>query len=175
MFRKSIISLVLCAALLLIISTLAVAKGGGLGINQAGMETPTLMAESQPTPFPDLPLSGAQSGTCPMMGGGGMTGSMSGMSTGGMAGMNMSGTSGMTGMSGMQGTAGMSMGAMSGMNATGMNGMAMNLSTPWYNNPWLLLGWVLLALITTGILIGIIFGVKLAIQRSKPNHPADIS
>ena len=171
MFLKRIIAIVLCTALLLIVSTLAIAKGGGQGINQAGMETPTLMVESQPTPFPDLPLSGAQTdmGTCSMMSAGGMTtDTMSGMSAGGMTGMS--------GMSGMQGTSGMNMGTMSGVNMAGMDDPMMNYyATPWYSNPWLLLGWVLLALIVVAILIGIVFGVRLIMRRSKPNHPVDIS
>ena len=45
-------------------------------MNQTGMEAPALMVKPQPTPFPDLPLSGVQTGigTCPMLSGGGMTG-----------------------------------------------------------------------------------------------------
>jgi hypothetical protein len=42
LFRESIISLVLCGVLLLIVSILAVAQGGGKELNQTGMETPIL-------------------------------------------------------------------------------------------------------------------------------------
>jgi hypothetical protein len=157
MFRKHIISFVVCVALLLTVSTLAVAQSEGQVLNQTAMGTATPMVEPLSTLLSDLPLSGAQTGmgTCPMMNGTGMTGSMSGMNMNGMGSM-----SGMSGMSGMQG--------MSGMNMVGMDGMTMNISTPWYSNPWWVLGWVILTLIIIAILAGIVLSGIWLLRRPRP-------
>jgi hypothetical protein len=121
--------------------------------------TPTLLP-LDPTPIPDLPLSGTQSGTCPMMSGTDMTGmgNMSGMQgMQGMSGMGMSGMSGMNGMSGMQ-------------EMPGMNGMT-SYPNPWYSDPWWLLGWVLLTLVVLAILAGAVYGFLQIIRRSKSVQP----
>ena len=165
MFRKIISSLFLTLGFLMVVTILAAAQGGGQEVNQMDMGTPTAMVSPEATPVSDLPLSGdlplseTQTGTCPMMGGMGMTGagSMSGMNMEGMTGM---GTSGMSGISGMQGMSGMNMGTMPGMDMTGTDGMTMNLSTPWYSNPWLLLGWVLLTLVALTILVGAVYIIR---------------
>src|SRR5512144_189590 len=125
MFRKSIIAIVLSIALLFIVVTLANAQEPGQAVNQMDMPTATATAAPEATPAPatdlprcgDLPLSGAQSGTCPMMSGSGMTGMGTGMG-------NMAGMQGMSG-TGMNGMSGMGMNGMSGgmMNMEGMSGM----------------------------------------------------
>jgi hypothetical protein len=186
MFRKSIIAVVLGVALLLLFFTLVSARGQE-DVYQMDMNTPTpLPAES--TPVPELPLAGAQSGTCPMMSGNSMTGSgnMSGMGMNGMAGMqgmsgmDMSGMQGMSGMnmdnmSGMQGMQNMPAGMMSMNGMSGMNNPMVTYSTPWYSNPWLMLGWVLLILVFLTILAGIVFGLQTLRRRSKAVVPAEIS
>lgn len=163
MLRKTIISIILCVALLFILVTLVSAQEPGEADYQMDMNTPTATAiPVESTPIADLPLSGTttQSGTCPMMSGMDM-GSMSGM-----AGMDMSGMSGMQGMSGMSGMT--NMGGMSGMNMAGMSGTMTAYSTPWYNDPWLMLGWVLLVVLVAAILTGSVVGVQALIRRSKP-------
>lgn len=152
MFRKIIISLVVCAALVLVMATFASAQGASQVSYQDAIPTPTAVVPLQS----DLPLANSQTGNCPMMSGSGMTGS------GGMAGMNMSGMNmnGMSGMpmdqmSGMQGQGMSGMTGMSGMNMTGMNG-----GIPWYNNPWLMLGWILLAVAVIGISVGVVLGFR---------------
>jgi hypothetical protein len=173
MFRKSIIALVLVAALLLIVFTLASAQAGGREIGQMDMGTPTATLPPTVTPVPslplqgDLPLSNTQTGTCPMMSGTAMSG------TGTMTGMNMGGMAGMSGMSGMQGMSGMTgMQGMSGMNMTGMSGTMAYYATPWYNDPWLMLGWILVGLVVVGILTGIILGIRWLVRSSKQVPPA---
>ena len=176
MLRKIIISLVLCATLLLVLSTLVSANGGGRELNQDTMATPTAVVPLNE----DLPLADSQTGNCPMMGGTGMTGSagMSGMNMGGMSGMQMGDMSGMQGqgMSGMAGMQGMSsMSGMSGMQGmSGMNGGMAFYAAPWYSNPWLMLGWVLLAVAVIGILAGIVFGIRW-IRNSKPAQTVNAS
>jgi hypothetical protein len=175
MFRKSIIAIVLGVALLFLFFTLVSAQGQK-EVYQMDMSTPTatvLPVES--TPVPELPLSGvqsaAQSGTCPMMSGTGMTGmgSMSGMQ--GMSGMDMGNMSAMPGMSGDM----MNMGGMTGMNMTGMNGSMATYSTPWYTNPWLMLGWVLLVLVVLAVLAGIVLTAQTLRRRSAAVVPVEKS
>jgi hypothetical protein len=174
MFRKSIIAVVLSIALLFIVVTLANAQEPGQAIHQMDMPTATATAAPEATPATDvplsgdLPLSGAQSGTCPMMSGSGMTGMGTGM--GNMAGMQgMSGT-GMNGMSGM-GMNGMSGGMMNMEGMSGMNGTMAGYPVPWYSNPWWLLGWVLLALVVLAILFGAAYGLIQLTRRSKSENP----
>jgi len=179
MFRKSIIAVVLGVALLFLFFTLVSAQGQK-EVYQMDMTTPTatpLVVES--TPVPDLPLSGAQSGTgtCPMMSGTG-SGNMSGMGMGnmtgmqGMSGMNMGNMSGMQGMQNMPG--GMTnMGGMAGMNMSSMNGPMAAYATPWYSNPWLMLGWVLLVLVVLATLAGIVFTVQTLRRRAEAVVPVE--
>jgi hypothetical protein len=165
MVRKLIFSLVLCLAFLLILSNLVAAGELNGPAYQMGMGTPTPVPQALSTPLSGLPLSGtaAQTGTCPMMSGSGMTGAgMSGMGMGDMSGMSMGGMSGMSGMS---------MSGMSGMDMSGVSGMAMNYPSPWYSNPWWLLGWVLLTLLVIAILAGAVFGAIQLIRRNRPAPP----
>jgi hypothetical protein len=177
MYKKIIISLIVSVCLLTLVTILASAQGANQGAYQMDMSTPTPTLPPEPTPVSDLPLSGdvpltgAQTGTCPMMSGTDMTGmnmggttgmNMNGMAgmqgtsnMGGMSGMNMGGMAGMQGMSGMQG-----MNSMQGMGPTGMTGSPMYYSTPWYANPWWLLGWVLLILVMSAILAGLGLGIR---------------
>ena len=148
MFRKPIIALVLCIVLVLFAYSMVAAQG------QSGLTIP----QQATTPVPNLPLSGDQTGTCPMMSG---DGSMSGMNMTGMSGMNMSGTGG---MSGMQGT---NMNGMPGMGASGMSNSPMYLSAPWYTNPWLMLGWVVLLVVVSAIAVGLILGIRWLVRRPK--------
>jgi hypothetical protein len=182
MFRKSIIAVVLGVTLLFLFFTLVSAQGQK-DVYQTDMNTPTaapLPVDS--TPVPDLPLSGAQSGTgtCPMMSGTSMTGTgnMSGMGnmTGmqGMSGMNMGNMSGMQGMQNMPaGT--MNMGGMAGMNMTNMNSPMAAYATPWYSNPWLMLGWVVLVLVVLAVLAGIVLTVQTLKRRSEAVVPVEKS
>lgn len=163
MFRKVLTSLFLAIGLLIIVTIFAAAQGSRPKISQMDMSTPTATAALEPTPVPELPLnsnlplSGAQTGTCPMMNGTGMD--MTGMSGMGMGSMGMGGMMG--GMSGMQGMTGM----------TGMTGMSSTMTAyavPWYNDPWQILGWILVVLVTGGILFGLVVGVKAILGRPKP-------
>jgi flagellar basal body-associated protein FliL len=191
MYRKAIISLVLCVAVLLAISTLVSAQGDSQPGNQMDMGTPTPVPADAATPaLPlagDLPLTGSQTGNCPMMRGMGMSGSgnmtgmnmgnMSGMQMGDMSGMSgMTGTQGMSGMSGMQGMSGMSgMQGMQGM--SGMNGMAMSgamYTVPWYSNPWLMLGWLLLIVTVIAITVGIFLGIRWLFRKPKMAQSVNI-
>src|SRR5574341_210893 len=107
MVRKIISSLFLAVGLLMLVTILAAAQDPGQEGNQMDGGTPIATVSPEVTPVSDLPLSGdlplagAQMGTCPMMGGTGMTAS------GSMCGMNMVGMSGMAGMQGMSGMPGM--------------------------------------------------------------------
>ena len=181
MFRKSIISVVLCVTLLFFIFTLVSAQEPGKETYQMDGTPTAAPLPVEATPIPELPLSNqsaAQSGTCPMMSGSGVT------TAGGMSGMGMNGMSGMQGTSGMNmgstsGTQGMpggtmSMGGMASMNMTGMNGPIVTYATSWYTNPWLMLGWVLLVLIVLAALAGIVLGVQTLRQRSKAVAPVEI-
>jgi hypothetical protein len=181
MFRKHMLALVLCVTLLLTISTLAAAQGQNELAFQDGMGMETATPQPIPTAVADLPLSGnlplagAQTGTCPMMGGD--TSGMSGMSGAGMAGM--SGTSGMNGMAGMNinGTTGMSgMSGMSGVPGQGMVDLERTGFNAWlYSlpNPWYLLGWVLLTLILAAILAGAALGIIQLLRRPQPMPAKD--
>lgn len=166
MLRKSIVSLVLCIALLLIAITLVSAQTPGQAAGQMDMSTPTATALPEATPAADLPLagsgdlplSGTQTGTCPMM---------NGTSTTGMG--NMGGMQGMSGM-GMNGMSGgmMNMGGMPGMN---MSGSMSSIPVPWYSDPWWLLGWVLLTLVTLAILFAAAYGLIQLTRRSRSAQP----
>lgn len=142
MFRKIIISIVVCAALVLVMATFASAQSESQVSYQDPMATPTTVLPLQG----DLPLANSQTGNCPMMSGSGMSG------------MNMNGMSGMPmdQMSGMQGQ------GMSGMNMPGTNGDML-----WYNNPWLVLGWILLTVVVLVALFGLGLGIRWFILRPK--------
>ena len=160
MFRKIIISLVLCSALVLVIATIVSAQSGSQVLYQDAMATPTAVVPLQG----DLPLANSQTGNCPMMSGSGMSGmsmnGMSGMPMDQMSGMQGQGMSGMTGMQGMSGMMGMQGQGMSGTNMTGMNAGMSYYAAPWYNNPWLMLGWILLVIAVIVIVIGVVFGFR---------------
>ena len=147
MFRKPIIALVLCIVFVLVAYNMVAAQG------QSGLTIP----QQATTPVPGLPLSGDQTGTCPMMSG---DGSMSGMG-------NMQGMSGMQGMTGMQGT---NMNGMPGMGTSGMSNSPMYLSAPWYTNPWLMLGWVVLLVVVSAIVVGSVLGIRWLVR-----HPKTVS
>lgn len=163
MFRKIIISIVVCAALVLVMATFASAQSGSQVSYQDPMATPTTVLPLQG----DLPLANSQTGNCPMMSGSGMSGmnmnGMSGMPMDQMSGMQGQGMSGMTGMQGMSGMSGMTgMQGMSGMNMPGTNGDML-----WYNNPWLVLGWILLTVVVLVALFGLGLGIRWFILRPK--------
>ena len=157
MYKKIILALIVSVGLITLVTILASAQGANQRAYQMDMNTPIPTLPPEPTPVADLPLSGdvpltgAQTGTCPMMSGEGMAG----MNMGGAAGMNMNGISGMQGTSNMGGMSGMQ-----GMGPSGMTNSPMYLATPWYANPWWLLGWVLLILAVLAILAGLGFGIR---------------